>query len=98
MNIAGVNAYRAVQDVAKLDVAAAPESSGFTDLLSKALNQLGELQGKADDAMTRVATGQPIELHEAMLAMEEASVGVQLAMQVRNKIIEAYQDVMRTQV
>ena len=46
----------------------------------------------------RMAAGDPIDLHEVMLARETASLQFQLAVQVRNKLVEAYQDVMRMQV
>ncbi len=43
-------------------------------------------------------TGQPIDVHDVMIAMERASMTLQLTMQVRNKLLEAYQEVMRMQV
>ena len=46
----------------------------------------------------KVASGEPVELHDVMLAQERASLGFELAVQVRNKLVEAYQDIMRMQV
>ena len=55
-------------------------------------------QKNADALAMQVATGQPVELHEAIIAMEQADLSLRMAMQVRNKLVEAYQEVMRMQV
>ena len=54
-----------------------------------------QAQNAADDASVRMAAGEPVDLHEVMLARETASLQFQLAVQVRNKLVAAYQDVMR---
>ena len=46
----------------------------------------------------RLAAGEPVELHRLMLRLEESRMGLQLVLQVRNRLLEAYQDVMRMQV
>lgn len=74
------------------------KSGGFGQALSNAISNLNETQNAADDASVRMAAGDPIDLHEVMLARETASLHFQLAVQVRNKLVEAYQDVMRMQV
>ena len=74
------------------------KSGGFGQALNNAITNLNETQNAADDASVRMAAGDPIDLHEVMLARETASLHFQLAVQVRNKLVEAYQDVMRMQV
>lgn len=74
------------------------KSGGFGQALNSAITNLNETQNAADDASVRMAAGDPIDLHEVMLARETASLHFQLAVQVRNKLVEAYQDVMRMQV
>ena len=71
---------------------------GFGQALTDAISGLNQSQNAADDASVRMAAGDPIDLHEVMLARETASLQFQLAVQVRNKLVEAYQDVMRMQV
>ena len=56
------------------------------------------MQQKADASISALATTGKASLHDTMIAMEEASVSFKLMMQVRNKIVEAYQEVMRIQV
>jgi flagellar hook-basal body complex protein FliE len=89
----------------QLDGAIAPPQEGasaaassFGSMLQDAVSQLDALQKTADANQTRLATGQPVDLHEVMISMEQSSLGMQLAMQVRNKLIEAYQEISRMQV
>jgi flagellar hook-basal body complex protein FliE len=76
----------------------AANGGGFGQALSNAISGLNDSQNAADDASVRMAAGEPIDLHEVMLARETASLHFQLAVQVRNKLVEAYQDVMRMQI
>ncbi|TAK26878.1 MAG: flagellar hook-basal body complex protein FliE [Chloroflexota bacterium] len=70
----------------------------FGQMLSDALTRLNGMQQQADAATTKLATGQPVELHDVMIAVQEASLAFDLTLQVRNKLIDAYQEVMRTSV
>ena len=71
---------------------------GFGQALTTAISGLNESQNAADTASVQMAAGDPIDMHEVMLSRETASLQFQLAVQVRNKLVEAYQDVMRMQV
>lgn len=71
---------------------------GFGQSLLDATRALDELQKTADASALDLATGQPVDLHDVMLAQTRASLGLNLAVQVRNKLVEAYQDVMRMQL
>ena len=75
-----------------------PPAVGFDNLLGKFVNEVNAKQMSAGDAMTGVLSGQNVPLHEAMIAMEEASVSFQLMVEVRNKLLEGYQELMRMQV
>ena len=76
----------------------APALDGFGGALKDALTDLSDAQNAADDKSVQLAAGEPIDLHEVMLSRETASLQFQLALQVRNKLVEAYQDVMRMQL
>jgi len=71
---------------------------GFGETLGKAVNSVNQAQVDADTAITRLAAGEPVDLHQVMIAMEKADIATQLATEVRNKLIEAYQEIMRMQV
>jgi flagellar hook-basal body complex protein FliE len=75
-----------------------PAGADFGSALKDAVGALGELSGKADASSLALAKGQPIDIHEVMLNTEQASLGFSVALQVRNKLIDAYQEVMRMSV
>ncbi|MCK7515783.1 MAG: flagellar hook-basal body complex protein FliE [Desulfobacterales bacterium] len=70
----------------------------FGDMLKQAVTEISQLQNNADKAITSVQLGQSGNIHEAMIALEKADISFRATMQVRNKILEAYQEVMRMQV
>lgn len=70
----------------------------FSDVLSNALNDVNQLQIKANHSSVALAAGKIQDVSEAVIATEKATIALQLTMQVRNKIVDAYQEVMRMQV
>lgn len=70
----------------------------FGKLLADALGALQQSQSQADLMVSALATDEPVDLHEVMLAVEQANLSTQLALQVRNKLIEAYQEISRMQI
>lgn len=62
------------------------------------IKEVNDAQQEARSKQTALMTGQPVEIHDVMIAMEKASVAMQLTMQVRNKVLEAYQEISRMQV
>ncbi len=76
----------------------APQSNSFGGLLKQSLSDVNELQKEADQAVKALATGQQQDIHNTMIAMEKAGVAFNLLMQIRNKVIAAYETVMRMQV
>jgi len=72
--------------------------SSFATVLKDSLTEVNKMQQKADAAVTALASGEKVSLHETMIAMEQADVSFRMMMQVRNKIVEAYQEILRMQV
>jgi len=70
----------------------------FTDYLNQAINEVVDDVKVAKELSDKLATGEVKDLHQVTIAMEKAELGLQLTVQVRNKIIEAYQEVMRMQL
>jgi flagellar hook-basal body complex protein FliE len=70
----------------------------FGRLLNQALEDLNRVNHESNEAMVRLSAGEPVELHDVMIAMEQADLSLRLALQVRNKLVEAYQEVQRMQV
>lgn len=78
--------------------AAAASGQSFAEVLQNTLDQVQQLQATADRSALLVATGQAQDLHTAMIAAEKATLALDLTVQVRNKVLEAYQEIMRMPV
>ena len=72
---------------------ASPVTS-FADSLTDAIDKVEQTQGDANDATVNMLDGSG-EVHDAMIALQRAELTLQLTIQVRNKLVQAYQDVMR---
>jgi len=70
----------------------------FSDTLDKAVESANRLQNEADDALRRFAAGDVEDVHQVMLAMNRADLSFRMTLEVRNKLVDAYQEVMRMQV
>jgi flagellar hook-basal body complex protein FliE len=75
--------------------ASAPQ---FNSLLSNLVSDVSTKQAAASQATEGVLTGKNVSLHQAVIAMEEASISFQLMVEVRNKLLDSYQELMRMQV
>lgn len=74
---------------------AKPAGQTFGEILGQALSRLAAQEARADELAARLARGEAVELHEVILAGEKAQLALELAVQVRNKVVEAYQEIMR---
>lgn len=72
--------------------------SGFGQVLSQALSGLNSLQNGLDTASSQLASGNSTDLATAVVAAEKANLGLQLAVEVRNRAVSAYQQIMQMQV
>lgn len=72
-----------------------PSLGAFKDTLSQFVNSVNDLQGRAVDTETAFLKGDITDVHQVMIAVEEASVAFELLMEIRNKLLEAYQTIQR---
>ncbi len=72
--------------------------TGFGEILKDAISAVNELQKQSDQEIQKLMTGESQDLHTTVIAMQKADLSFQMMMQVRNKIIQAYQEIMRMQV
>jgi flagellar hook-basal body complex protein FliE len=84
---------------ASLSSSAVSNSSGpaFHDVLDGALDDIQQLEGQAQAQVAGVLEGSGADVHSAMIAVEKADLSFQLMMQVRNKIVSAYEEISRMQ-
>jgi flagellar hook-basal body complex protein FliE len=80
----------------------APISSGsganFENMLGGLVNEVAQKQATASSAVTGLLSGQNVSLHQAMISMEEANVSFQMMVEVRNRLLDSYQELMRMQI
>ena len=81
----------------KVGAGGAPEK-GFGEFLTESLQKVNDLQKDADAATVQIAEGGEAGIQEAMVAVEKADVAFKLMMEVRQKILDAYQEITRMQV
>jgi flagellar hook-basal body complex protein FliE len=73
-------------------------NASFRDMLEKSLGEINSLQSVAEEKISKFATGEVTDLRDVMVAVEEANLAFQFTLQIRNKIVEAYQEISRLQV
>ncbi|SES79686.1 flagellar hook-basal body complex protein FliE [Anaerobranca gottschalkii] len=76
----------------------ANNNKGFGYYLRNALMEVNRLEKEADTLTKKLAAGENVDLHDVMIATEKANIALQLTVQVRNKAVDAYNEIMRMQV
>jgi flagellar hook-basal body complex protein FliE len=99
MNIPSLRPLSAIQPAgaaAKAQPQQAVNQLGET--FNKALTALSDKQNSSDALIQKLAAGENVDLHQVMIASEEASISMQVALAMRDKLVQAYQDVMRMSI
>ncbi|MCK9997081.1 MAG: flagellar hook-basal body complex protein FliE [Candidatus Krumholzibacteria bacterium] len=74
-----------------------PKAS-FVDQLKNAMTEVNDLQARRETMVEQVVTGEATEVHDVMIAAKESQLAFELLLEVRNKLLESYQEIMRMQV
>jgi flagellar hook-basal body complex protein FliE len=102
MTIPAINALPALPSINATGAAAtdaAPDAAeSFGNMISKGLDNLQQTQATADDLATQAATGDLTDLHDYMIASTQASLTTELTVSVRNKAVDAFNEIMRMQI
>ncbi len=72
--------------------------SSFAEAVKKAMEEVAQVQNEAEKAIQDFAKGEVKDIHTVVLAMEKADMSLQLLLQVRNKLLNAYEEIIRMQV
>ena len=80
------------------DSAVGQAAGGFGDILKNLINKVDETQAAGDLATKSLQSGDAKHLHEVMIAVEEADVSLRMLVQMRNKALTAYEEIMRMQI
>ncbi len=84
--------------IPSLDQSGQRDGGGFCDLLAKAVEDTNTAQINADKAVSDFSLGKADNIHDVMIALEQADISMRLLVQMRNKAVEAYQEIIRMQV
>ncbi len=72
--------------------------SGFGDIMKSTIEQVNQAQNRGDQAIEQLNTGSAESLHEVMIAVEEADISLKMLVQMRNKALQSYEEIMRMQL
>ena len=74
------------------------KSESFNSVLKKFVEDVDSLQNNALESVEKLTTGEITDVHDVMIAVEEANTAMEFMLEIRNKIVEAYQEIMRMPV
>jgi len=98
--VSAVSTATGADSAFKAHVAPGGQSAGpapFSDLFTDAVGQVGKLESEAHETVSGLMTGTGVDVHQAMIATEKASMAFEMALAVRNKAVQAYQSVIGMQ-
>ncbi len=96
MDISSLARIGAVQPQAAVKASTPAEvTKSFSSFLTDALDQVNKAQVESANLVDKFAAGQIQDVHQVMIAGQKSSIMLQMTMQVRNKVIESYQEIMR---
>ena len=82
----------------RISVGGAGDSDGFGSIIKDAVKSIDNTQKSAEQEVAKAVTGESPDLHKTIIALQTADLKFQLGLQVRNKLIGAYEEIMRMQV
>jgi flagellar hook-basal body complex protein FliE len=99
MNInAYINNTKIFNEIQKTAVEGDTKKSNFLDTLKEKLNEVNDKQIEAENLTQKFIKGEEEDVHKVMLSTEEAKLSLELAVQIRNKLVEAYEEFNRMQI
>ncbi|WP_338452045.1 flagellar hook-basal body complex protein FliE [Niallia oryzisoli] len=87
-----------LQKTSQKTVSASETQKSFSSFLKDSIEKVNQAQIESDKLTEKLAKGQDVDLHQVMIASQKASISLQLTLEIRNKAVEAYQEMMRMQV
>ncbi len=99
-NVGSVGSVRGIAEGGGVAGPVGREKPGlsFKQTLGEYVNKVDQLQKTSDDFAKRLAAGEELDLHRVMIAGEQAGLAMQMTIQLRNRLVEAYQEILRMQV
>jgi flagellar hook-basal body complex protein FliE len=99
MNMSAINSISNVSGMLTPQLGKQPTAkASFGETLGDMMGQINDQMIEAGKGAEKIANGEVTDIHQVMVAAEKASIGLEMVIEIRNKLLEAYQQVMRTQV
>lgn len=98
MSVAPIGGMPTFPQLGEVGVRNTPAPSGFGELLSNSLHEISAMEQRADAMAVDIATGGSTKVHEMMIATTESALAVDLLVAVRDRALEAYNEIMRMQL
>ncbi|WP_282140248.1 flagellar hook-basal body complex protein FliE [Cytobacillus oceanisediminis] len=93
-----VNAFKPAENQKTHTYTAFDAQQSFSSVLKQSIEKINNAQIQSDVMTEKLAKGENVDLHQVMITSQKASITMQAALEIRNKVIEAYQEAMRMQV
>jgi flagellar hook-basal body complex protein FliE len=93
-----LNSIITAKDYEDIKLDKSKEKESFSSFLKNALNQVNEMQIESDEYKKMLAVGDIDNLHDVMIASDKANTAMQVTLSIRNKVVEAYKEIMRIQI
>ncbi|KKB38980.1 flagellar hook-basal body complex protein FliE [Bacillus thermotolerans] len=98
-SIQGTSPFVKTESIGTKQTATPDEAQqNFADFLKQSIDQVSKAEGESASLTGKMIRGENVDLHQVLIASQKSSVTLQLTMEVRNKAIEAYQEIMRMQM
>lgn len=99
MNVQAIGTSSVLNNIETKKTAIDPENgNNFSKMINDAIGKVNDSQINADNKIESFVKGEDVNMHEVMLSMQEAQISMQLLIEVRNKVVEAYQEVNKIQL
>ncbi|MBU5437713.1 flagellar hook-basal body complex protein FliE [Tissierella sp. MSJ-40] len=98
MELNRLNSIITAKDYGDIKLDKSKEKESFSSFLKNALNQVNEMQIESDEYKKMLAVGDVDNLHDVMIASDKANTAMQVTLSIRNKVVEAYKEIMRIQI
>jgi flagellar hook-basal body complex protein FliE len=94
-NINSINPGVISPSFEKKNISPSESTGDFSQLLKNSIEEMNDMQVQSDQMTEKLVRGENVDLHQMMIASQKASITLQTTMEVRNKVVEAYQEIMR---
>jgi flagellar hook-basal body complex protein FliE len=98
MNISDINNLSKISAIPRISTDAKTTGTNFSDIFGEALNKVNDLQIESQNITDSFLSGETDNIHNVMIAGSKANLALQMTIQVRNKVMDAYNEIMNMQI